>query len=141
MGDVNMINEQIGQNLVFYAAARQGLAAQHMSLILQLLIETHGVSATLMDKLMNQTALFYAARQGCANGCAYLIEKACDPNHADRHTQTALFYAAKAGHESCIELLISRGAIADPVDHRGQSPLFYTVSEGYAAGTRTLLRH
>jgi ankyrin repeat protein len=46
---------------------------------------------------MNQTPLFYTAKEGQVQASEMLIESGCDVNHKDTHGQTALFYAARFG--------------------------------------------
>ena len=41
-------------------------------------------------KDMNQTALFYAAREGHAETIEYLVSKGADPNVVDTNGETAL---------------------------------------------------
>ena len=48
------------------------------------------VSTSARAKDMNQTALFYAARQGHAETIQYLISEGADPNVVDTNGETAL---------------------------------------------------
>lgn len=61
------------------------------------------------DKV-NETALFYAAREGKAKVCEILLQNGADVNVVDDKKQTALYFAKKQNHHETIKLLISRGA-------------------------------
>lgn len=62
------------------------------------------------DKV-NETALFYAAREGKTKVCEVLLNHGAKINIIDHKRQTALFFAKKNGHTETIALLISRNAI------------------------------
>lgn len=62
------------------------------------------VDVSLPDSL-NQTALFYASRDGKSSLVDLLYERGCDPNFIDWNGQTSIFYAAREGHtEVCKKL-------------------------------------
>jgi ankyrin repeat protein len=65
----------------------------------------NGVDAATQDKL-NQTALYYACRDGKVNLAELLVRLGCNVNHQDSNTQTPLFYAAREGHLEVIKRLI-----------------------------------
>lgn len=54
---------------------------------------------------MNQTPLFYSAKEGQVEASQILIENGCDVNHKDVHGQTSLFYAARYGQLAICKLL------------------------------------
>jgi ankyrin repeat protein len=51
-----------------------------------------------VDKLANQTALYYAARKGHTEMCKKLIEKGANPAHLDAQNKTPADYAKKSRH-------------------------------------------
>jgi len=56
-----------------------------------------GVKANQTDEL-NQTALYYAAREGHPEVIDFLVKHGCLPNQLDCYGQTPIFYAAREGH-------------------------------------------
>jgi ankyrin repeat protein len=56
-----------------------------------------GVKANQPDAL-NQTALYYASRDGHNKVMEYLVSQGCNVNHIDTYGQTPIFYAAREGH-------------------------------------------
>eukprot|EP00406_Dinophysis_acuminata_P067302 CAMPEP_0179266874 /NCGR_PEP_ID=MMETSP0797-20121207/29638_1 /TAXON_ID=47934 /ORGANISM="Dinophysis acuminata, Strain DAEP01" /LENGTH=631 /DNA_ID=CAMNT_0020975115 /DNA_START=1 /DNA_END=1897 /DNA_ORIENTATION=+ len=88
------------------------------------LVGEHGLDPAAVDKL-EQTPLFYAAREGDAEACTYLIDHRCDPDHTDTILQTPLYYAATGKHLDCVKLLLERRGRADRIDKSMHSPLFY----------------
>lgn len=58
-----------------------------------------------MDKIANQTPLFYAAREGHLDMCKILIEAGCDIIHMDSNNKTAAHYAKKVNHNEVCEYL------------------------------------
>lgn len=53
-----------------------------------------GVPATYTD-ILNQTVLYYIAREGKLNCVEYLVKLGCNVNHRDQYGQTPLYYAAR----------------------------------------------
>jgi ankyrin repeat protein len=64
-----------------------------------------GCSAGHRDSV-EQTALFYAARDGRDKVLEILLENGANINDADRLGQTALFYGARDGRTSTVELML-----------------------------------
>eukprot|EP00928_Gymnodinium_smaydae_P098132 TRINITY_DN904_c5_g1_i1.p1 TRINITY_DN904_c5_g1~~TRINITY_DN904_c5_g1_i1.p1 ORF type:complete len:783 (+),score=90.66 TRINITY_DN904_c5_g1_i1:123-2471(+) len=120
-----------GQNLVFYAAVRPspagGAPCDSALSMVQLLVERHGLNCALVDKLMFQTPLFYAAREGNVALCSYLIRHRCNVDERDVNLQTALFYAANKGHTACVRSLVEQRASFDQKDRVGQTPLYFAA--------------
>lgn len=61
--------------------------------ILQFFINK-GVSPNYSD-ILNQTVLFYIAREGKINCVDYLVNLGCNVNHKDEYGQTPIYYAAR----------------------------------------------
>lgn len=76
-----------------------------------------GANPNQRDKL-NQTPLFYAAREGHLEACKALVEGGCDPNSLDFKRQTALVYAQKNKKDEVIEYLTSLGVVPAPPEKR-----------------------
>jgi len=146
--DPHVVHESFGQNLAHFAASQPSTAQSDSESksssrrpLLELLIGAYGVSAVLVDRAMRQTPLFYAARDGDSDSCAYLMDCKCHPGHSDSYSQTPLFWAVRHGHEVCASLLIACRGLADSVDKKGQSPLFFSVKFGHVEVSSLLLRH
>jgi len=75
-----------------------------------------GISVNHTDDL-KQTALFYAARQGHAQTCKWLIANGADPDHLDINGNTARFYA----NVLALNMLVKDGHNAEGQDHRKRS--------------------
>lgn len=69
-----------------------------------------GSNINQKDKV-NETALFYAAREGKTDVCKLLLEHGSEVNIVDHKKQTALYFAKKGGHTNTVQLLIEHGAI------------------------------
>lgn len=80
--------------------------------------------------VLNQTVLYYAAREGKVKCAEYLISLKCDVNHRDQYGQTPLYYAARDGHYELVNKLIQAGSNVNNVDANGQTALFYAAREG-----------
>lgn len=69
-----------------------------------------GCNPNHRDKI-NETALFYAARDNRKEVCKVLLDGGAEINVVDDRKQTALFFAKKSASAELIDYLISRGAI------------------------------
>lgn len=79
----------------------------------------NGVDAATVDSL-NQTALYYACREGKLNLVEILVKQGCMVNHTDSNVQTPLFYACREGHLEVVRRLIQAyKADPDQVDKNG----------------------
>ena len=86
------------QTTVFFAAARQpGKVLER------------GLPVDYVDEL-NQSALFYAARQGHAGTIEYLMGQGADPNLVDKNGETAIFYAVSNKRVDAVTALLQGGA-------------------------------
>lgn len=88
-----------------------------------------GVSLTAVDTL-EQTALFYASRDGKLKVLNLLLEGGCDPNHRDQYGQTAIYYAARENQLDIAQRLIDGGADLNNEDMHQQTCLFYAAKQG-----------
>lgn len=82
------------------------------------LIEVGKCNPCQLDSL-NQTCLFYVARDGITELTALFIEKGCNPNQIDNFGQTPLFYGSREGFLDIVKLLVNAGADADHADNEG----------------------
>jgi len=57
-------------------------------------IEDMKVDPLAKDKIQ-QTCIYYAAREGKYNACKYLLEKGVPLNEPDLYHQTPIYYAAR----------------------------------------------
>ncbi|CAL1169564.1 unnamed protein product, partial [Cladocopium goreaui] len=74
-------------------------------------------------KELDQTALFYAARQGHANTIRYLISKGANPNVVDKNGETAqlgcwMFFAVLNKRTAAVKALLEGGAEFDDPERK-----------------------
>lgn len=109
-------------------------AAQHRSQtqaleICQLLVKKYKMKAAEVDA-RRRTAAFYAAKNGHAKVCQYLLKEDCEVDQADKAQQTALFYAGRNGHIGAAGVFLQHGAKIDFKDRRGFTPIFWAAESG-----------
>ncbi|CAL1133945.1 unnamed protein product [Cladocopium goreaui] len=75
-----------------------------------------GIDINHGDEL-DQTALFYAARQGHATTIRYLISKGADPNVVDKNGDTAMFFAVLNKRIAAVKALLEGGALLEVVNN------------------------
>jgi len=92
-------------------------------------LKKNGVSLTATDTL-DQTALFYAARDGRLQVVNLLLENGCNPNHRDIYGQTAIYYAARENRIDVAERLMDAGSDLNNEDMHQQTCLFYAAKQG-----------
>lgn len=66
-----------------------------------------GANLNHVDQLSNQTALFYAAREGHTELCKILIENGCNPATQDVLRKTASYYAKQQNNKETLSLINS----------------------------------
>ena len=105
--NANGLDVVMKQNVLFYAAKAGSLTCCKTLVSL-------GCNAGLID-IHNQTALFYAAREGRVEVVDWLVkEGGCLINQLDRNGQTALFYAAREDKLDCVMHMVNSLG-ADPL--------------------------
>lgn len=92
-------------------------------------LKEQGVDLKHVDTL-EQTALFYAARDGKDKVVSFLLENGCNPNHRDTYGQTCIYYAAREDKMECAQKLIEAGADLNNEDMHQQTCLFYAAKQG-----------
>jgi ankyrin repeat protein len=73
--------------------------------------------------------LLFAAREGCADCVAALLEGGADPDFANPDNVTPLFLAIDNGHMDAARVLIEAGANVNKWDWWGRTPLFAAVDQ------------
>ncbi|CAL1145444.1 unnamed protein product [Cladocopium goreaui] len=106
------------QTPLFFAANRRGSDHQAKSLC-EMLIE-RSVPVNYKD-VINQTALFFAARKGHSETIQYLLKQGADPNIVDVHGETALFYAVRSQKTAAAKALLEGGANLEVVNNAGNT--------------------
>ena len=96
--------------------------------VIKVFIE-RGVTPTYTD-VLNQTVLYYAAREGKVKCAQYLLSLGSEANHRDQYGQTPLYYSAREGHYELTKMLLDAGSNVNNIDNNGQSALFYSAREG-----------
>ena len=103
-------DDKYNHNAIFYATLIKEDGVQLRTV--EYLIE-NGVDANQVDNL-NQTALYYASREGKLGLIDLLVKEGCDVNHLDSNVQSPLFYASREGHIEVVKRLVTLyGANAD----------------------------
>eukprot|EP00933_Yihiella_yeosuensis_P072071 TRINITY_DN8035_c0_g3_i1.p1 TRINITY_DN8035_c0_g3~~TRINITY_DN8035_c0_g3_i1.p1 ORF type:complete len:719 (-),score=136.31 TRINITY_DN8035_c0_g3_i1:103-2112(-) len=93
------------------------------------------------DRSLEQTPLFFAARQGNEEACKFLLDQGCKVDHKDElRSQSALFYAAHYGQLKCASLLIERKAELNARDKHEQTPLFWAARSDDTEMLKMLLK-
>ena len=90
----------------------------------------NGTSLTAADTL-DQTALFYAARDGKKKIVDMLLEAGCNPNHRDQYGQTPIYYAARENQLDIAQKLLEKGSDVNNEDMHQQTCLFYAAKQGH----------
>lgn len=129
------LEPQLKQNAYFFALENNN-EAQTLEMFKFLL--SKGVPITHRDSLQ-QTVLFYAAKDGSVAICDFILSNGVDVNSRDINFQTALFYAAREGKTEVIDVFVKHKADLNLQDSLGQSCLFYAVKEGHADFVKELL--
>eukprot|EP00438_Fugacium_kawagutii_P027117 Skav234323 [mRNA] locus=scaffold3161:33595:34803:+ [translate_table: standard] len=93
----------------------------------QMLLE-RGIPVDHVDEL-NQSALFYAAREGHAGTIRYLLRKGADPNLLDTNGETAIFYAVSKKRQDALEALLEGGANLEVINHWKHTPMSTAPTE------------
>eukprot|EP00438_Fugacium_kawagutii_P023169 Skav200826 [mRNA] locus=scaffold3034:8787:9302:+ [translate_table: standard] len=75
-----------------------------------------GVPLDHVDEL-NQSALFYAAREGHAGTIRYLLRQGANPNLLDTNGEPRFFYAVSKKREDAVKALFEGGANLEVVNH------------------------
>lgn len=88
-----------------------------------------GLDANYTD-MLNQTALFYSAREGKIKCIELLIQNGCSVNHKDQYFQTPIYYAARDNEIDAVRKLVELGADLNNEDYNLQTPLYYAAKEG-----------
>ncbi|CAL1163012.1 unnamed protein product [Cladocopium goreaui] len=135
-----------GQTLLHQAAQNE----QHALEVAKVLIHFK-VDAEKTD-IYGQTAIFYAARDGNAELCEFLLQHGCAVNHVDTNRQTPIFYSVRNGHGFGVEswnldlrfwgvelvftkmaatnVFLKRGADVEIKDECGFTPIFWAAESG-----------
>ena len=117
-------DQSYNQNALFSSCqVKNDQKAMEMTMYL---INSCGCDPAMLDTL-NQTCLFYVARDGREELARLFIQKGCKANQIDSYGQTPIFYAAREGNLNVMKVLIEAGANGDHVDEEGQTPIFYAV--------------
>ncbi|KAG7415775.1 Inversin-B [Fusarium oxysporum f. sp. rapae] len=87
----------------------------------------------------DQTAIFYATRNGHGAVVKLLLESGAKGDLEDCEGQTPLSHTACYGQEGTMQLLLEDGAEADLEDRHGQTPLSHASENGHEDLVRLLL--
>ena len=132
-----IVDDNFRHTCLFYSALIKDneTALQAMKMFIE-----RGVPVTYTD-ILNQTVLYYAAREGKINCVDMLISQGCNVNHRDQYGQTPLYYAGREGHYDLAKKLIECGADVNNEDSNGQTVLFYAAREGRKDVCELLIQH
>lgn len=135
--DVKIIKDtQLDQNCLFFCCLIKddAVALEAIKLFVDL-----GVEPFQKDKI-NQTCLYYAAREQKYECSKFLCERGVPLNDKDIYGQTPLYYAAREGCTRIVELFISYFADVNLEDKYGQIAAFYSTKNGHEETTEYLLK-
>lgn len=134
---LQMCHQPQDHTTVFFAAARSARfrQADRQAMSLCQMLVARGIPVNHTDE-MNQTALFFAARQGHADTIRYLMSQGADPNVVDTNGETALFYAVRRLRTDAAKALLEGGANLEVVNKAGNTcmsvapaPVFLALQE------------
>lgn len=97
-----------------------------------------GVDPLQKDKI-NQTSLYYAARESKYNCCKYFVEYGVPLNEKDMYMQTPIYYAAREGSNNIINLFLDNNADINLEDKYGQICIYYAIKNGHESTVQLLL--
>lgn len=98
-----------------------------------------GVDPQTKDKI-NQTSLYYAARERKFKCCKFLVECGVPLNEKDLYSQSPLYYAAREGATDICQLFIDNGADVNLEDKYGQIALFYAIKNSHDKTVELLIK-
>jgi len=114
------------QDLMFFAAGRpRELGGAE---VIAKRLSDLGVPGNTVDRL-NQTALYFAAREGNHECATFLVEQRCDVNHRDVNGQSPLFYSVREGHVDTCKVLTLLGASSSLVDNNKKTVRHYATDD------------
>lgn len=93
-------------------------------------IDELSVDPLWKDKIQ-QTVIYYTAREGKFKTTEFLISKGVPLNEKDFYQQTPVYYASREGRLNIVKLLVENGSEVDIEDKFGQTCLFYAIREGH----------
>lgn len=126
--DVNGLRQHISQGFGAFEIDRDGrnalmhalLCDNYQAEIVKLLLPH--VDVDQKDKGQGWSALAFAAREGRADACALIAERAAEVDPVDSFGNTPLWRAVMARQSASIKELIKRGADPDRANNNGVSP-------------------
>ncbi|PFH37712.1 bromodomain-containing protein [Besnoitia besnoiti] len=136
--ETHLLVDPTSRGTLLFEVAQRAKDEEAVALAKFLVDEKRLISVAQRDR-MQQTCLFYAAREGHVALCSFLIERGCDPNATDSVGQTCLFYASREGRAACIAEILERGGNPNLIDINRQSCLFYAARENRLDAVRVLL--
>jgi ankyrin repeat protein len=108
--DVNITN-RLGQTVLHFAAARDGIEHCADRARFAAMLLDSGARVDLRDDLLRSTPLGWACRWGCGELADLLIERGAPVNEPDAEPwATPLAWAKKMGHAAIERRLRDRGA-------------------------------
>ncbi|CBZ52648.1 hypothetical protein NCLIV_024360 [Neospora caninum Liverpool] len=136
--DQHLLVDPTSRGTLLFEIAQRSKDEEAVELAKFLVDEKRVLTVAQRDR-MQQTCLFYAAREGHVALCRFFIERGCDPNAQDTVGQTCLFYASREGRAACIAEILDRGGNPNLIDINRQSCLFYAARDNRLDAVRVLL--
>lgn len=97
-----------------------------------------GVQIDYYDDL-NQTAIYYASREGLPTVIDHLHSLGCSVNSKDKYEQTPLYYAVRENQYESVKKLVELKTDLSLTDINEQTALYYAVKLGHLEVTELLL--
>lgn len=88
-----------------------------------------------------RTALHYAALNGHAEICKFLLQQGCSMNEKDVLGYTPLHRAASKGHTEAIDLLLKAKCDVDSQDEHGNGAIHESAWNGFSQTLELLIKH
>ncbi|PVD28549.1 hypothetical protein C0Q70_11137 [Pomacea canaliculata] len=104
-------------------------------------IPDHEVSAHYLPDHEGRTALHFAALNGYAETCKFLIEKGCELDCQDSMGCTALFRASSQGLLDVVQLCLEAGCAVDFADEHGNTALHEAAWQGFSKTVELLVKY
>ncbi|CAI2371248.1 unnamed protein product [Moneuplotes crassus] len=137
IGLTNAVVKKNEQPLIFYCFEMNDEDSCFNAL--KSLVESFKLDPSVIDKI-EQTILFYAAREGYDNVIDWLVnDHHLEVDKKDMYVQTPLYYACAKGRENTLLKLIDMGADCSSLDLENQTALFFAARNGHTEICNILL--
>ncbi|GFR59259.1 ankyrin repeat domain-containing protein 6 [Elysia marginata] len=107
----------------------------------ELLRELLAAGATLQTDKDGRTALHYAAQEGHADTCIFLLSRGCGLDSQDVMGYSPLLRAASQGARDAVQILLEAGCNVNLQDEHGNAAIHETCWNGFSKTAEMLVHH